>query len=149
MLRLEHETWYLIPSRGRADLALLLPLQCMLKTDQNYQLLFFKVSGVAQLRNNSEWGSNRTNNIDGAEVVRVAHNAMLVSRMHLTTIALLCKQTTDYFQTRHPPEPRWRHLSGNRILFVPHWPPMEKTFWPLSSSVVHLENNRGIWCLIY
>ena len=57
--------------------------------------------------------------IDGAEVVRVAHNAILVSRMHLATIAL-CKQTTDNFRTRNPPEPRWRHLSGNRILFVPH-----------------------------
>ena len=68
-----------------------------------------------------QWGSNRSYNIDGAEVVRVAHNAILVSRMHLATIALLCKQTTDNFQTRHPPEPRWRHLSGNWILFVPHW----------------------------
>ena len=67
-----------------------------------------------------EWGSNRTNNIDGAEVVRVAHNAILVSRMHLATKVLLCKQTTDSFQTRNPPKPRWRHLSGNRILFVPH-----------------------------
>ena len=66
-----------------------------------------------------DWGSNRTNNIDGAEVVRVAHNAILVSRMHLATIAL-CKQITDNFRTRHPPEPRWRHLSGNRKLFVPH-----------------------------
>ena len=55
----------------------------------------------------------------GAEAVRVSHNAILVSRMHLATIAL-CKQTTDNFQTRNPPEPRWRHLSGNRILFVPH-----------------------------
>ena len=68
----------------------------------------------------AQWGSNRTNNIDGAEAVRVAYNAILVSRMHLATIALLCKQTTDYFRTRHQPEPRWRHLSGNRILFVPH-----------------------------
>ena len=68
-----------------------------------------------------QWGSNRTNNIDGAEAVRVAHNAILVSMMHLATIALLCKQTTDNFRTRHPPEPRWRHLSGNRILFVPHF----------------------------
>ena len=41
--------------------------------------------------------------------------------MHLATIVLLCKQTTDNFRTRHPPEPRWRHLSGNRILFVPHY----------------------------
>ena len=41
--------------------------------------------------------------------------------MHLATIALLCKQTTDNFRTRYPPEPRWRHLSGNRISFVPHW----------------------------
>ena len=56
----------------------------------------------------------------GAEVVRVSHNAILVSRMHLATIVLLCKQTTDNFRTRNPPEPRWRHLSGNRILFVPH-----------------------------
>ena len=56
----------------------------------------------------------------GAEAVRVSHNAILVSRMHLATIALLCKQTTDNFRTRNPPEPRWRHLSGNRILFVPH-----------------------------
>ena len=63
---------------------------------------------------------HRTNNIDGAEPVRVAHNAILVSGMHLATIALLCKQITDNFRTRHPPEPRWRHLSGNRILFVPH-----------------------------
>ena len=63
---------------------------------------------------------NRTNNIDDAEAVWVAHNAILVSRMHLATIALLCKQTTDNFRSRHPPEPRWRHLSGNRILFVPH-----------------------------
>ena len=66
-----------------------------------------------------QWGSNRTINIDGAEAVRVSHNAILVSRMHLATIALLCKQTTDNFRTRHPPEPRWRHLSGSRILFVP------------------------------
>ena len=56
----------------------------------------------------------------GAEAVRVFHNAILVSRMHLATIALLCKQTTDNFRTRNPPEPRWRHLSGNRLLFVPH-----------------------------
>ena len=63
--------------------------------------------------------SNRTNNIDGAEPVRVAHNAILVSRMHLATIALICKQTTDNSRTGYPPEPRWRHLSGNRILFVP------------------------------
>ena len=68
-----------------------------------------------------KWGSNRTNNIDGAEAVQVAHNAILVFRMHLVTIALLCKQTTDNFRTRHPPEPRWRHLSGNRILFVSHY----------------------------
>ena len=68
-----------------------------------------------------QWGSNKTNNIDGAEAVRVAHNAILVSRMHLATIALLCKETTDNFRTRHPPEPRWRHLLGNRILFVPHY----------------------------
>ena len=54
-------------------------------------------------------------------MVRVAHNAILVSRMHLATIALLCKQTTDNFQTHHSPEPKWRHLSGNRILFVPHY----------------------------
>ena len=66
-------------------------------------------------------GSNRTNNIDGAEPVRVSHNAILVSRMHLATMALLCKQTTDNSRTGYPPEPRWRHLSGNRILFVPHW----------------------------
>ena len=57
----------------------------------------------------------------GAEAVRVSYNAILVSRMHLATIASLCKQTTDTFRTRNPPEPRWRHLSGNRILFVPHW----------------------------
>ena len=69
----------------------------------------------------SKLGPNRTNNIDGAEVVWVAHNAILVSMMHLATIALLCKQTTDNIRTRHPPEPRWRHLSGNRILFVPHY----------------------------
>ena len=68
-----------------------------------------------------QWGSNRTNNIDGAESVRMSHNAILVSKMHLATIALLCKQTTDNFRTRNPPEPRWRHLSGNRILFVPHY----------------------------
>ena len=61
------------------------------------------------------------NNIDGADAVRVSHNAILVSRMHLATIALLCKQTTDNFRTRHPPEPRWRHLSSNGILFVPHF----------------------------
>ena len=36
------------------------------------------------------------------------------------TIALLCKQTTDDFRTSNPPEPGWRHLSGNQILFVPH-----------------------------
>ena len=66
-----------------------------------------------------QWGSNRTNNIDGAEPVRVSHNAILVSRMHLATVALLCKQTTDNSRTGYPPEPRWRHLSGNRILFVP------------------------------
>ena len=67
-----------------------------------------------------QWGSNRTNNIDGAEPVRVSHNAILVSRMHLATMALLCKQTTDNSRTSYPPEPRWRHLSGNRVLFVPH-----------------------------
>ena len=68
-----------------------------------------------------QWGSNRTNNIDGAEPVRVSHNAILVSRMHLATMALLCKQTTDNSRTGYPPEPRWRHLLGNRILFVPYW----------------------------
>ena len=51
----------------------------------------------------------------------LSHNAILVSRMHLATMALLCKQTTDNSRTGFPPEPRWRHLSGNRILFVPHW----------------------------
>ena len=76
---------------------------------------------VRRWNQDTEWGSNRTNNIDGAEAVRVAHNAILVSRMHLATITLLCKQTTDNFRTRHPLEPRWRHLSDNRILFVPHW----------------------------
>ena len=64
--------------------------------------------------------SNRTNNIDGAEPVRVSHNAILVSRMHIATIALLCKQTTDNSRTGYPPEPRWCHLLGSRILFVPH-----------------------------
>ena len=54
-------------------------------------------------------------------VVALRPFAILVSRMHLATIALLCKQTTDNFRIRNPPEPRWRHLSGNRILFVPHW----------------------------
>ena len=68
-----------------------------------------------------QWGPNRTNNIDGAEAVRVSHNAILISRMHLATIALLCKQTTDNSRTRHPPEPRWRHLSSDGILFVPNW----------------------------
>ena len=67
-----------------------------------------------------QWGSKRTNNIDGAEPVRVSHDAILVSRMHLAIMAL-CKQTTDNFRTRNPPESRWRHLSGNRILFVPHY----------------------------
>ena len=45
-----------------------------------------------------QWGSNRTNNIDGAEPVRVSHNAIYpgyISRMHHATMALLCKQTTD------------------------------------------------------
>ena len=36
-------------------------------------------------------GSNRTNNIDGAQAIRVFHNATLVTRMPLATIALLCK----------------------------------------------------------
>ena len=40
--------------------------------------------------------------------------------MHLATMALLCKQTTDNSRTGYPPDPRWRHLSGNRISFVPH-----------------------------
>ena len=45
---------------------------------------------------------NRTNNIDGAEAVRLAHNAILVSRMHLATIALLCKQITcGIFTNQH------------------------------------------------
>ena len=60
-------------------------------------------------------------NKDGAEAVHVSHNAILISRMHLATIVLLCKQTTDNSRTRHPPEPRWRHLSSNGILFVPHY----------------------------
>ena len=46
--------------------------------------------------------------------------SILVSRMHLATMALLCKQTTDNSRTSYPPEPKWRHLLGNRILFVPH-----------------------------
>ena len=75
---------------------------------------------VWNLTSTKQWGSNSTNNIDGAEAVWVSHNAILVSRKHFATIALLCKQTTDNFRTRHPPEPRWRHLSGNPILFVPH-----------------------------
>ena len=43
-------------------------------------------------------------NIDGDESVRVSHNAKLVTRMPLATIALLCKQTSDNFRTRPPPE---------------------------------------------
>ena len=69
-------------------------------------------------RIHKQWGSNRTNNIDGAEAVRVAYNAILASRMYLATIALLCKQTTDNFRTRHPPEPRCRHLPGNRMFLT-------------------------------
>ena len=49
-------------------------------------------------------GSNRTKNIDGAEVVRVSHNAISVTRMPLATIALLCKQTPNNFRTRPAPE---------------------------------------------
>ena len=48
-----------------------------------------------------QWGSNRTYNIDGAEV---SNNAILVTRMHLATIALLCKQTSNNFRSRPPPE---------------------------------------------
>ena len=40
-----------------------------------------------------------------------------VPRMPVGAIALLCKQTIDNFRTRCAP---WRHLSGNRVLFVPH-----------------------------
>ena len=75
-------------------------------------------------------------NIDGTEAVRVAHNAILVSRMHLATIALLCKQTTDNFRTHHPPERRWRHLSGNWILFVPHYITCNKANFPCNNKNV-------------
>ena len=40
-----------------------------------------------------------------------------VSRMPLATNALLYKQTIGNFRTHPSP---WRHLSGNRVLFVPH-----------------------------
>ena len=39
-----------------------------------------------------------------------------VTRMTVETIALLSKQTN--FPTRSAP---WRHLSGNRVLFAPHY----------------------------
>ena len=42
-----------------------------------------------------------------------------VNQMSLATKALLCKQTIDNFRTHFVP---WRHLSGNRVLFVPHCP---------------------------
>ena len=67
----------------------------------------------------NERGFNRTSNIDGAEAVRVSHNATLVTRMPLATIALLCKQTCDNFRICPPPNAPWRHLTGNRKLFVP------------------------------
>ena len=38
--------------------------------------------------------------------------------MPLATEALLYIQIIDNFQTRPVP---WRHLSGNRVLFVPHY----------------------------
>ena len=44
----------------------------------------------------------------------MSHNAILVTRMLLATIALLCKQTFENFRARPPP-------LGNRLLFVPHW----------------------------
>ena len=94
--------------------------------------------GVASIHSclnfHSQWGSNRTNNIDGAEAVWLSHNSILVTRMPLATIALLCKQTSDYFRNRPPPNAQWRHLLGNRLLFVPHWPFQRvglSSVWPL------------------
>ena len=67
--------------------------------------------------------------------------------MHLATIALLCKQTTDNFRTRHPPEPRWRHLSGNRILFVPHYTSVAKYMYMTDGfqiyNVCMIASDRG------
>ena len=40
-----------------------------------------------------------------------------LTRMPLTTKALLCKQTINDFRTCAAP---WRHLSSNCVLFVPH-----------------------------
>ena len=58
--------------------------------------------------------------IDGAEVVRVAHNAILVSRMHLATIAL-CKQTTDNFRTAiHPIRDGAIYQATGYYLFLIH-----------------------------
>ena len=40
------------------------------------------------------------------------------TRIPLATKALLCKQSIGNFRSRPAP---WRHLSSNRVLFVPHF----------------------------
>ena len=44
----------------------------------------------------------------------------IVTRMPLATIALLCKQITITSEPAVHPNCSWRHLSGNRLSFLPH-----------------------------
>ena len=74
------------------------------------------IDGAISVRVDSRFGSYRWFVYITTPLLR---DASWILILHCGT-ALLCKQTTDNFRTRHPPEPRWRHLSGNRILFVPH-----------------------------
>ena len=52
----------------------------------------------------SKWGSNRTNNIDGAEADFGCPTMQYSNQDASRKSSLLCKQTTDNFRTRPPPE---------------------------------------------
>ena len=95
-----------------------------------------------------KWGSNRTNNIDGAEGVRVSHNAIFVTRTLLATIALLCKQTLENFRARPPPEHSMAPSIGYYLFLIGSTctqKPLRSLYWLNTCRHTHLmEREKGV-----
>ena len=57
-----------------------------------------------------------------AEAVQMPHNAVLVTKMPIATIALLCKQTSDNFRTHPPPERPTTPSIGKPVIICSSFP---------------------------
>ena len=69
----------------------------------------------------SQWGSNRTNNIDGAEAGYGCPTMQYSNQdaSHQQQLCYVNKPPISSEPALHPNWP-WRHLLGNRLLFVAH-----------------------------